>query len=457
MHVALVNPPALSGKAVFRDGYCSSSSKSGYLWHPLDLLVQSGLLTARGHELTFIDAVADRQGPEVVLERVAVARPDVVLGLAGDVSWPADVRFYRRLSARLPNARLVLSGDVPRFESDKAFGELPGLDAVMTDFSQPGFADWLDGERGHLTGLQRRDAPSEGPDTSAAPRPRQWTSGPARHDLLGRNYRLPFHGGLPFASVLASYGCPYSCTFCNTGELGYRGRDTGEVIAELKAVQRLGYRRVYLRDATANGKRAALLELCRAWERADLGLAWNVFCTFSPFDADLAGAMARAGCRVVQFGIEAGDDAIRSSNGKAFRNDAATAAVRYAHEAGMQVCGHFVLGLPGQDEGGVRRTLAFARELDLDFASFNLAAARPGTALRREADARGLPGGDASGDGFIAGLSDIAPERLRALKRSGTLGFYLRPRPLRAVLPDLRQPDGWAHLVAMGRAFVRTW
>ena len=455
--MALVNPPALSGKAVFRDGYCSSSSKSGYLWHPLDLLVQSGILSARGHALTFIDAVADGLDGDRLIERLARARPEVILGLAGDVSWPADVRFYRRLAARLPTTRLVLSGDVPRFESMKAFRELPSLDAVLTDFSQSGFADWVDGERSAVAGLLLRDASPESHEAATPPNRRPWSSSPARHDLLGRRYRLPFHGGLPFASVLASYGCPYSCTFCNTGELGYRGRDTGEVISELQGVRRLGYRRVYLRDATANGKRAALLELCRAWERADLGLSWNVFCTFSPFDAELAGAMAGAGCRVVQFGIEAGDDAIRSANGKAFRNDAAAAAVRYAHDAGMQVCGHFVLGLPGQDEDGVRRTLAFARELDLDFASFNLAAARPGTALRREADERGMPGGDASGDGFIAGLSAIEPGRLRALKRTGTLNFYLRPRPLRAVLPDLRHREGWAHLAAMGRAFVRTW
>ena len=448
MRIALVNPPAPF--PVFRDGYCSTSTKSGYLWHPLDLLVQSGILTGMGHQVALIDAIASRLDAPKTLDRLAAFNPDAVLGLAGDVSWPGDVRFYRRLSWRLPAARLALSGDVPRFEPERAFGELPGLEAIVTDFATPGLSNFL-----------TDDGPAEAITTRTGTTPAQsrtWSSPPARHDLLPRDaYRLPFHGGLPFASVLSSYGCPFSCTFCNTGELGFKTRPVAEVLAELRLVTRLGYRRVYLRDATANGKRLHFLELCDRWAAEDLNLAWNVFCTFQPFDPELATAMARAGCRVVQFGIETGDDALRAESGKAFKNSAAEAAVRYAHEAGLQVCGHFVLGLPGQDEASLRRTAAFARDLDLDFASFNAAAARPGTMLRREADERGLFGGDASETGFAAGLASVTPERLRAIKREAVARFYLRPRPIRAVFPDLRRREGWSHLASMAGALARTW
>ncbi len=447
MRVALVNPPARF--PTFRDGYCSSSSKSGYLWQPLDLLVQSGVLAGHGHEVLLLDAVAEGLSAEATVERVALFAPARVLGLAGDVSWPGDVRFYRRLGARLPEVPLVLSGDVPRFEPQRAFQALPALDAVLTDFTTPAVAALL-GTDAPDGGLIRRDGKPCGSVGNT------WSAPPGLHEQLPRRYRLPFHGGLPFASVLSSYGCPLACTFCNTGELGYKLRPVGEVVAELRRVKALGYSRVYLRDATANGKRAAFLELCTAWARAELDLRWNAFCTVRPFDLELARAMAAAGCRVVQFGIETGDDDLRKASGKPFANSAAEAAVRHAHEAGLAVCGHFVLGLPEQDEDSVVRAGAFARSLDLDYASFNLAAARPGTALRREADSRGLFGGDASGDGFIAGLGAVPPERLRRLKRDVTLRFYLRPRPLRAVLPDLRHAEGWAHLGAMARALVRT-
>ena len=34
--------------------------------------------------------------------------------------------------------------------------------------------------------------------------------------------------------------------------------------------------------------------------------------------------------------------------------------------------------------------------------------------------------------------------------------FYLRPRPLSAIAPDLTTAGGWAHLYAMGRAALKT-
>ncbi len=453
MRVLLLNPPGI--RTYFRDGYCSTSSKSGYRWHPLDLLIQSGILSGYGHEVALIDANALGLDGEQTLARIAAHSPDAVLGLAGDVSWPEDVRFYRRLVAAGHAPRLYLSGDIPRFEPERTFQELPSLIATLTDFSADGLARQLCGESNAKSsgeGLRMSDG------TSTPATGRRWSSPPARHDLIHRGlYRLPFHGPHPFASVLASYGCPFACSFCNTGELAYRLRDPSEVVEELQLVRRLGYRRVYLRDATANGHRAHWLETCRAITRAQLGLNWNVFCTFRPFDAEMAEAMASAGCRVVQFGIETASESLRAETGKAFDNAAAAAAVRWAHEAGMQVCGHFVLGLPGQSEEEVRATTRFARDLDLDWASFNLAAARPGTGLRSHADALGAGGGDASIDGFVEGLADLPSDRLKRIRRDGLLRFYMRPRPLAALTQDLRSRYGWRHLLQTARAVGRTF
>ena len=400
--------------------------------------------------MIFVDAIAAKLSQQAAIDRVIAFRPHAVIGLAGDVSWPEDVAFWNALYRYL-DVPLVLSGDVPRHEPEKAFRDIQSLIGVMSDFSTPGAAILLE-DGAVQEGIIARDG------TRSAVTERMWSSPPARHELLSQTaYRLPFHGGHGFASVLSSYGCPFSCTFCNTGTLGYRLRPVSEVISELKMVSALGYRRVYLRDATANGHRRSLLELCRAWAKEGLDLQWNVFCTFRPFDAELAAAMAKAGCRVVQFGIETDSEALRANTGKAFRNEAAYDAVRYAHEAGMRVCGHFVLGLPGQDIQDVRASAAFARKLDLDYASFNLAAARPGTVLRSEADALGLGGGDASTTGFISGLADVPADDLLRMRREAILRFYLRPRPLRAVLPDLRTRDGWRHLQHTAKALLRTF
>jgi anaerobic magnesium-protoporphyrin IX monomethyl ester cyclase len=414
-------------------------------------MVQSGILTGYGHQVALIDAIALGLTPEQCIDRIAAFSPDAVLALAGDVSWPEDVRFLRRLSAEGLAPRLIVSGDVPRFEPKKTFSELPALEAILTDFTEPGPALHWEGDS-HSPGLHHRD----GRVTPAVPG--RWSSPPARHDLVPMQlYRLPFHGAEPFASVLVNYGCPFACTFCNTGELGYKLRPIDEAIDELRLVHQLGYRRVYIRDATANGRRSHWLAFCQALSAAKLDLKWNVFCTFRPFDAELANAMAAAGCQTVQFGFETASESQRKASGKSFGNEAAYAAVRYAHEAGIKVCGHFVLGLPGQNAEDISNTSAFARELDLDFASFNIAAARPGTHLRLQADQKGLPGGDASAGGFEAGFTDINPAKLRRLRREAIVRFYARPRPIRAVFGNLTQKNGLQQLGQMARALATSF
>ncbi|HIA01463.1 MAG TPA: hypothetical protein EYN66_06065 [Myxococcales bacterium] len=105
----------------------------------------------------------------------------------------------------------------------------------------------------------------------------------------------------------------------------------------------------------------------------------------------------------------------------------------------------------------MRNSATFARELDLDYASFNLAAARPGTDLRDEAERLGLGGGDASGNGFVAGLADVAPERLKSLRRQAIMRFYLRARPLKAVMGNLRSEAGWRNLGRTAQALTRVF
>lgn len=54
--VLLLNPPGK--KRYIRDYFCSKVSKSGYLYPPTDLLLQSGLL-ARDFRVSALDAVAE--------------------------------------------------------------------------------------------------------------------------------------------------------------------------------------------------------------------------------------------------------------------------------------------------------------------------------------------------------------------------------------------------------------
>ena len=106
--VALLNPPGR--ERYIRDYYCSKVSKTGYLYHPTDLLTASGVLDAAA-ELTVIDAIAEGMSTAATLVRLESFAPDVVLMLSGAVSFHEDREFAQGLKIRL-SCRILVSGDL---------------------------------------------------------------------------------------------------------------------------------------------------------------------------------------------------------------------------------------------------------------------------------------------------------------------------------------------------------
>ncbi len=94
MNILLLNPP---GKKLYvRDYYCSKTSKANYIYHPIDLLLLSGILASR-HNVDLIDAIVERLSPDNCLNRIANKRPDAIIALTGAVSIKEDIHFFKNL------------------------------------------------------------------------------------------------------------------------------------------------------------------------------------------------------------------------------------------------------------------------------------------------------------------------------------------------------------------------
>ena len=433
----LLNPPARP--PVHRDAYCSAGAKPSVLWHPLDLLLQSGHLAPLG-TLTALDAVATRLGPEETLRRVEAAAPDVILLLVGDGSRQQDRDFVARLRQRT-RAVLVGSGDLLRFEPAAGLASLAGLDGALLDFASDALAAAVRGDprpREELV-LRDEDPPARGDRVCASGEVRYPM--PA-HQLFPGAYRLPFPGLGHFASVLSSYGCPRRCAFCNVGGVGFALRPVADVVSEFRAVAALGYRAVFMRDPTVNANRRHLESLCEALELDGNRLPWNAFAHATPMDDALAARLARAGCRVLQLGVETADDSTRKAQGKGADSGAITRAVQSAQRHGIRVVGHFIVGLPGEGAEEVNRTVEWAVKLGLDFAAFGVAAPRPGTAWSR--------------DRALSAELRQRREQLAALTRRANRRFYLRPGFVLSSLAGMKNSADLAHMARAGVDLVRS-
>jgi len=453
VRVLLLNPP--SRQVVIRDYLCSKTTKSNYVFHPIDLVVLSGLVAAH-HAVEVLDAIAERLTPEEAHARVRGAAPDVVIALVGSVSWAEDRTF---LAAVARHARVLALGDVLHEASEQLMSAESWLEAAFHRFASDDVPRYLAGERSQLEDVTLR-TPSGPQRIRTAKGAREYHIPRPRHELFpARGYHFSFARRTPFATLLTDYGCPYPCTFCVIGTLPYRTRPVADVFEEVDHLRTRGVRELFVMDQTFGVNEGRGITLARGFaERGDL--SWTTFTRPDTATDALLAAMVSGGCHTVIMGIESGDAAVLAATKKGYTLDEVAAGVARAKRHGLRVVGTFVVGLPGETHGSLERTLQRALDLDLDFMSLNVAVPRFGTPFRREVLRAGLADAaelsmDQSGSAAFLPTTALTREEVARAKRRLNLRFYLRPGYLWRRLRDVRSPRELARQTAEGFALLR--
>ncbi|MBM3130633.1 MAG: radical SAM protein [Chloroflexi bacterium] len=186
-------------------------------------------------------------------------------------------------------------------------------------------------------------------------------------------------------SIMTSRGCPYRCTFCSQSVMAekWRARSAANVVQEWRhLIEDLGAQEIGVLDDSANINRARVHELCDLLIAEKLnrvpwipinGIRANLA------DEDLLRHMKAAGCIRVAFGVETGDAAILKSIDKRVTHDQIRAAFKNAKKVGLETVGFFIIGLPGDNEATMEKTIRFACELDPLVANFSMLTPYPGT------------------------------------------------------------------------------
>ncbi len=420
--VLLLNPPWPA--PILRDYWCTSVSKAGYLWQPVDLLAQTGWLAHHGIAFQVIDAVAERLSPADCLQRTAAWDPDLVLMLTSPLSEPED----DALMAAIDNHRtIVATGESAAMDPGGYLGRHPRVAAVLTDFVGDSLARFAQGRRRGLDGLVLQGTTAQ--QVPHRPASRVFRMPVPQHAAFpAEGYQMPMLGGTRFATLVTDAGCPHHCRFCNSGAMGHRLRDLDDVAADLDAIRRLGFTHVFVKDMSFGSERHHAEAVCDLLTRN--GLTWHAYARVDDLDGSLIGRMAASGCRLLQFGFESGDPAMRRVYGKHLDEEVAVNTVRACRAAGIRVGGHFVLGLPGESTASRFSTLQLARRLRPDYVSFNIAVLRQGSAFARTKTGT---------------LPPAADRRVVAARNLMYLAYYMDPawigRTLRGAglrgLPDL--------------------
>ena len=118
-----------------------------------------------------------------------------------------------------------------------------------------------------------------------------------------------------------------------------------------------------------------------------------------------------------------------------------------------------MLGYPGEEESGVRKTIELAMRLKLHFATFVIVTPSPNTPMVRHLASRGVvvdPEAGYDDTDNVFPLAEIIPERLKETRRRAERRFFLRVSQLFRLLFGVRSWTELAWLTEAGVRFLST-
>jgi magnesium-protoporphyrin IX monomethyl ester (oxidative) cyclase len=218
-----------------------------------------------------------------------------------------------------------------------------------------------------------------------------------RRDLLPmQNYfmaREP-HGSASrrlWTTMIATRGCPYGCTFCNTPQIWqrrWRARSPKNVVDEIEQLKKdYGVEEIHFEDESLTTNFKWVLDFCRELKSRNLNVIWQTSngVRAESITEETLELMKSSGCTQITIAAESGSPRIlREVMQKRLDLDAVLRAARLADRKKMRLACYFMLGLPEERKRDVLKSIWLATRLaflGVDEVVFSIFSPLPGSQL----------------------------------------------------------------------------
>jgi anaerobic magnesium-protoporphyrin IX monomethyl ester cyclase len=442
MKVVLFNPPTKTNKKFIREGRCTQEQGVwATLWPPISLAMIGAVLEQEGHDVCILDCPAEGIGWALFKKTFAAFSPGLALWSTGTPSIESDLSIAADIKEINPAILTGVFGTHVTVLDRECLEHYPAVDVIIRHEPELTIRDLAAAlQRGtcreDIAGITFRNASGEITATPARPFIEDLDSlpFPAWHLINSTGYTLPMKGR-PFLILAPQRGCPFNCSFC-TCQTYYgnklRKRSIDHVLAELEYdISRFNVRDFFIWSETFVVDKNYVADLCRAICDRRLAISWTCNSRIDIVDENLLRLMAKAGCWMISYGIESGEQSILDGAAKGTRIEQAYTAVRLARKAGIKTAGHFIFGLPGETKDSMEKTMAFSKKLGLDIAQFYCCVPFPGSRLYEQAVQEGWVKAQGFG-GFSQGcavmeLPTVSSEVVNSCRNRAYTRFYARP------------------------------
>jgi anaerobic magnesium-protoporphyrin IX monomethyl ester cyclase len=416
MKIALVRPPKLMVRGTLTMPPAP----------PLGMAYVAAALRKAGHEVVVIDAIAmaverftDFGLKDIVIqglgfEEIAAAVPSdaAMIGLSCMFSnnWLLDRKLLDHLAEAFPHAMIIAGGEsisaMPEYaiESSRLHVAVVGEgEDTVTDL-----AEAVESGRSleEVAGIVFRgqEGPMRNPkrdrisavDALSIP---AWDLFPT--DLYFKHQITWIPTPARSLPLLATRGCPYSCTFCSSPQMWttrYNMRSPQNILDEMVEInKRFGVTNFELFDLTAIINRKWVLDFSKLLQDHPQRFTWQMPAgtRSEALSSEVISEMALSGCTNITFAPESGSPELLKSIRKKADPEAMLPAMRTASKLGLYVYINTIIGLPGERHRDVWKTIWYlmrSATAGADDTGVGVFMPYPGTVLFNELEKQGRVG-----------------------------------------------------------------
>ena len=374
-------------------------SRVANIMPPLGLASMAAYLEKEAIDVSIVDCHAEPFSDRFIEDYLKERKPGFI-GLSCTTSSFLDgVRIAAMAKSVLPGIKTVFGGPHVSALKTKILTDFPDVDFTVVGEGEETLKELIQCEAridgtNPVKGIIWRD--TEGIPSFSGYRPKgidlDTLPFPAYEKLDGYpgRYKLPIfnYPQTPNSSCIASRGCPYACSYCDRSVFGnsFRYNSAQYLYEHVQYLNdRFHVRHINFYDDQFTFNRKRVEAFTRMMIDKPLGMTFNCAVRAEHIDYDLARMMKEAGCWMISLGVETGDGALLAQHRKNPNLDMLAEKIRLIKKAGIRVKGLLMVGLPGESESSVSKSMKYVFSLPIDDINISKFTPFPGTPLYEKA------------------------------------------------------------------------
>ena len=383
MRIALIYPPF--GNIENQPNIKAVADNYG-LFPPLSLAYVAGILQHAGHKVKLIDANALRLSKQEVLKEVRDFNPDLLAFTITTylfypvLKWAKYLKENTGLKVLIGGVHMGLYPKETLSHKEIDYGIIGEAEETL-----PELISALETKKSlkDISGICYRKG-----NKVIVTKPRALIKNldsipfPLRNQLPNNKYCSFVSQRKNFATMITARGCPFKCIYCEQGNTPYRMRSAANIVDEIeKCYNKYKVKEIDFFDPEFTINKKHVIGICKEIKRRGINIAWSCRSRVDTVDNEMLKEMSKAGCYRIYYGIESGVPSILKTLKKGTNLEIIRKNIALTKKNNIMTFGYFMIGSPGETKETIKRTVKFAKELNLDYAQFSKVSTLPGTEL----------------------------------------------------------------------------